>query len=144
VIVVGGVWPRLGRSGERFVLVAAALLAAAGGGLALAIERAAALHHPLFFAAVFFIVAMATQGVVATRSLYIVAHTEEGNRPRFLAVGNMLTGVASVALAGIFGTIAHIHDAIWSIFLIVGLNVVAALWCLRLAEPAANAPPAAA
>lgn len=135
VIVGGFAWPRWSRGEERRAMVAGAGVAALAGLLAFAIEALDSMRHPGFYGLVFFLLALAMQGSGTARSLYIVAHAPAADRPRFLAAIATLSGTASIAVAAIFGTIAHLKGAVWPIGLIVALNVAAALWCRRLHTP---------
>ncbi len=132
VIVGGSFWPRVSRNHEHVAMTGAAILAAAAAGLSIAIELVEALRHPAIHAIVFFCIAMAAQGVATARTLFVVARASNEERASFLAVGNLIVGAVSVAMASLFGYVAHIHGAIWPVFMIGGLNLLAALYCTRL------------
>ena len=56
------------------------------------------------------------------------------NRSYCIAVANVLTGVLAIAMAAVLGAAAHVQDIRWAIWIMVALNVAAALYAGGLGE----------
>ncbi|MCG8548662.1 MAG: hypothetical protein MJE12_31045, partial [Alphaproteobacteria bacterium] len=60
----------------------------------------------------------------------------DDRRPYYVAVSSAMAGLVGVVFAFLFGAMAHLHGVVWPVVLIVGLNVLAGMACLRLSEGA--------
>ncbi len=138
VIIGGPIWRLLGRISERYVMALGAGITACAGVWALIIEATPTLQHPIPHGLVFALVALGAQGVVGARLVHLVNATSEEKRPYYVAIANMGAGVVGILFAFAFSSLAHLQGAAWPLFAIVGLNVLAALSCVRLTEPAGN------
>ncbi len=134
-LVVGGlVWPRVAKKSIRLVLTSSAVFACLAGLLGLALARWPQLQSPHPYSVVIAMVAFSAQGISSGRTVYLIGATDDSNRSYCIAVGNVLTGVLAIGMAAALGTAAHIHDIRWAIWIVVALNVAAALYASGLGE----------
>jgi len=137
----GGIlWGRIGAKSTQAVMVLASLTACAAGATAIAIEMIPEARSQLLHGVVFFLISLAAEGTSNARTLYLVNHASDSERPYFLAVSSVVTGMTGTAFAFIFGTLAHLQNAIWPVWCLVALNVIAAVYCRRLFVASRPAP----
>ena len=72
--------------------------------------------------------------VPCARSGLVLGQASDDERPACLAVAGFVTGAIGTVLAFVMAGLAHLQGVIWPIWLMVGLNVVAAFSALRLSE----------
>ena len=133
-LIAGGIaWERVGRASVPAVMALAGLTGGAAGGLAILMELSPDTRSVALHSLVFFLSAVAAQGARIGRRLYIVNATTNAERPRYIAVGNAICGVAGGIMAFAFGAIAHLQHVVWPIWCLVALNLAAVLYTLRLA-----------
>ncbi len=141
-LIIGGlVWPRVSRRSIRTVLAASAIVACLAGLLALALARWPQLQSPHPYSVVIAMVAFSAQGISNGRTVFLIGATTDANRSYCIAVANVLTGALAIVVAAILGTAAHFRDVHWAIWIMVALNVAAALYAGGLGEakqPAAH------
>ena len=141
-LVVGWlVWPRVAKRSIKLVLASSCVFACLAGLLALALARWPLLQSPHPYSVVIALVAFAAQGISTGRTVFLIGATDDGNRSYCIAVANVLTGVFAIVMAAALGVAAHVQDIRWPIWIMVLLNVGAALYVARLGEakqPAAH------
>ena len=132
-LVAGGpLWPRIGKSSVYAILVMAAGTACLGGLLAIAIELRLVSQGILFYAIVFVLISLGTQGIRNGRTLFLIGVTTHEERPYCIAVANVTIGIVAVAFGAILGALASFQGVAWPIFVLIALNVVAAIYALKL------------
>jgi len=133
VIIGGPIWRLLDRWRTRAVMALASAIAAVGGLISLLVAEGSDLGPIASHGAVFFLVSLAAQGVINSRSLYLVQLAPGGQRPYLIAVGQTLTGAVGILASFALGAVAHYQHVAWPIACIVALNIAAALYVLTLA-----------
>lgn len=134
--MIGGVfWARLGKRSIDRVLVLAAALTCIGGLLAMAIELGFMSQSIFCYAIVFVLVSLGTQGIKNARTLYLLEAATDHERPFCIAVANVTIGMVAIAFGALLGALASFEGVAWVIFALVVLNVVAAVYTLRLRAP---------
>lgn len=145
-LILGGfVWPPIGRTSTRLVMVASALITGVACVGAVAIDRVPEWHTPLAHGDVFAfaLAALGGTGIINASALYVVGRTSDDERPACLAVTGLIIDTIRIALATGMAALAHLRDVVWPIFIIFGLCLLAALAALRLGQgPHAHAAPA--
>lgn len=135
-LMIGGVfWARLGKRSIDRVLVLAAALTCIGGLLAMAIELGFMSQSIFCYAIVFVLVSLGTQGIKNARTLYLLEAATDHERPFCIAVANVTIGMVAIAFGALLGALASFEGVAWVIFALVVLNVVAAVYTLRLRAP---------
>lgn len=134
-VALGGViWPRLGEKSLRLVMVLSSITTSAAGLLAILIATVPGWQSPFSHAAVFVLAGIGLEGVVNARAVYIVARTSDDERPACITVASVLTGIVGIVVAFAFSALAHLSGALWPVGMIAGLNIVAALFAMRLSD----------
>jgi len=134
-LALGGIiWPRLGEKSLRLVMVLSSITTSAAGLLAILIATMPGWQSPFTHAAVFVLAGIGLEGIINARAVYIVARTSDDERPACITVASVLTGLVGVLVAIAFSTLAHLSGAVWPVWVIVGLNIVAALFAMRLSD----------
>jgi len=100
----------------------------------LVIDTLSEWHTPLMHGGVFVLVGLGVSGIANATTLYIDGQASDDERPACLAVAGFVTGAIGTVLAFVMAGLAHLQGVIWPIWLMVGLNVVAAFSALRLSE----------
>ncbi len=134
-LLLGGIiWPRIGEKSLRLVMVLSAFTTAAAGVLAIVIATVPGWQSPFTHAAVFVLAGVGLEGIVNARTVYIVARTSEDERAACITVASVLTGLVGVVVAIAFSALAHLSGTVWPVWVIVGLNIVAALFAIWLSD----------
>lgn len=134
-LALGGIiWPRLGEKSLRLVMVLSSITTSVAGIVAILIATVPGWQSPFSHAAVFVLAGIGLEGIVNARAVYIVARTSDDERPACITVASVLTGLVGVLVAIAFSTLAHFTGAVWPVWVIVGLNIVAALFAMRLSD----------
>jgi len=132
-LVLGGlIWPRIGKSSVYAILVLAAGTACLGGLLAIAIELRLVSQAIYLYAIVFVLVSLGAQGIKNGRTLYLLGVTTDEERPYCIAVANVSIGVIAVAFGAVLGALASFRGVGWPIFVLIALNILAAIYALKL------------
>ena len=132
-IIAGSfIWHRIVERSLQVAMVLAAAIACAGGIVAIVMEAVPELRGVLLYGLTFLLLAFAAQGASNAGTLYLVRFTTKENRPNYLAVSNVLAGAVGVVVAFVFGVLSHLQGAVWPICCIVAMNIVAAVYALRL------------
>lgn len=140
-IIAGSfVWQRIVGHSLQIAMGLAAAIACVGGIVAIVMEAVPEFRGVLLYGLTFLLVAFAAQGASNAGTLYLVRFTTEENRPSYLAVSNFLAGGAGVVVAFAFGTLSHLQGAVWPICCIVAINIVTAVYALRLDTSKLKAP----
>lgn len=134
-LVVGGLlWPRIGKSSVYTILILAAGMACLGGLLAIAIELRLVSQGIYLYAVVFVLVSLGTLGIKNGRTLYLIGVTTDQERPYCIAVANVAISVVAIAFGAALGGLASYRGVAWPIFVLIALNVLAALYTLKLRD----------
>jgi hypothetical protein len=134
-LVVGGlIWARIGKRSVDAILVLAALVTCVGGLLAMAIEMRLVSQGIVLYAIVFVLVSLGAQGIRNGRTLYLIGMTTDEERPFCIAVANVTIGAVAIAFGAVLGALAGFRGVAWPIFVLVVLNVLAALYTLKLRD----------
>jgi hypothetical protein len=132
-LMAGGlIWARIGKRSVDLILILAALATCAGGVLAMAIEVKLVSQGIVLYAIVFVLVSLGAQGIRNGRTLYLIGVTSDAERPFCIAVANVTIGIVAIFFGAILGALASFQGVAWPIFALVVLNVLAALYTLRL------------
>lgn len=132
-LVVGGViWPRIGKNSVLVILVLAAAVTCVGGLLALAIEFSLVSQGVFLYAIVFVLVSIGAQGIKNGRTLFLIGATTDQQRPYCIAASNVSIGLIAIIFGAVLGALASFRGVGWPIFALIALNVLAALYTLRL------------
>lgn len=134
-LIAGGFfWERIGQRAVDRILVLAAGLTCIGGLLAIAIELGFMAQSILCYAVVFVLVSLGAQGTKNGRTLYLLEAASDAERPYCIAVANVTIGLAAIAFGALLGALAGYKGVAWVIAVLVVLNVLAALYTLRLRD----------
>ncbi len=132
-MILGGiVWPRLSRNSNRLNMSMATLIGCLCAIGALMLQFIPDLRMPMTHAGVFLLLAFATQGVVVSRTVYLVNAASDAQRPYCVSLSNLAGGVVGLGLAFVLGGITQIQGAIAALLVMIPLNVVAAIYAIRL------------
>lgn len=132
-LMAGGfLWAKLGNHALEHVLLAAAAITAVGGLLAMVIELGFGGQSIILYAIVFVLVSIGAQGIKSGRTLYLIGNTTDEERPFCIAVANGIIGVVGIVLGAVLGALASLKGVTWPILALIVLNVLAALYTLRL------------
>lgn len=132
-LVVGGpLWTRIGKRSVSTILLLATGLACLGGLLAIAIELRLVSQGIFLYAIVFVLISLATQGIRNGRTLFLIGAASDRERPYCIAVSNVAIGVVAIAFGAVLGGLASYRGVARPIFALIVLNVLAALYTLRL------------
>jgi len=132
-LVVGGLlWPRIGKGSARRILVLAAGTACLGGLLAIAIELKLVSQGILLYAIVFVLISLGTQGTKNGRNLYLIGMAADEERPYCIAVANVTIGLVAIVFGAVLGALASYQGVAWPIFVLIALNILAAIYALKL------------
>lgn len=133
VIVGGPFWSFVERRTIRAVLVLAPVLAVVAGILALVIDADPALRvDPLLHSGVFFLIAMAAQGVVSARLVYLTEVAPKDEISYYAATSNSIVGLLGLGLALGLGLLAQVQHVLWPLFVLMGLNLLTVVAAVRL------------
>ena len=134
--MVGGlVWQRFAKASIPTVMSMASMVAIIAGGTAIAADTVPGLQNEWFHAMVFFFIAMAGQGVQASRKLYLVNATTDENRPYYIAISNAGFAAFGSIFSFVLGMLAHIQGVIWPVWCLIGVTAAAGLYARRLKVP---------
>lgn len=134
-MVVGRiVWPPVRKNSIRLVMNASAFLARVAAIGALMFQLLPALRMPLTHASVFALLAFAVQGVVVSRTVYVVDAASDAERPYCISLSNLAAGIVGLVLALILGSIAQQRGAIAALLAMAPLNIVAAIYARTLPD----------
>jgi MFS transporter len=132
-LIAGGFfWPRIGKRSVSRIMVLAAGLTCLGGLMAIAIEFKLISQSILCYAVVFALVSLGAQGVKNGRTLYLLDMATDEERPYCIAVANVTIGIVAIGFGALLGALAGFKGVGWPIFALVVLNVLAALYTLKL------------
>jgi MFS family permease len=132
-LMAGGfLWAKIGKESIERILIPAAGITGIGGVLAIAIELGFASQSIYLYAVVFVLVSVGAQGIKSGRTLYLIGNTTDEERPFCIAVANATIGVIGIVFGALLGTLASLKGVAWPILALIVLNVVAALYTLRL------------
>jgi hypothetical protein len=135
-LVGAPLWRRAGRFSDSKVLVMGAVIGIAAGLWAMMIEYVPSIRDPLTYAVVFFLIALAIIGVSNARTSFLLKHAPPDRQHYFVGLSSTTTTAFGIVVAFGFGAMAHIHGPFYAICLIIGLNIVTALFCARMPRPA--------
>jgi hypothetical protein len=134
-LMAGGVlWAKIGKDSLERILIPAAGITAIGGLLAMAIELGFASQGIFLYAIVFVLVSIGAQGIKSGRTLYLIGNTTDEERPFCIAVANATVGVIGIIFGALLGALASVKGVAWPIFTLVVLNILAAVYTLKLRE----------
>jgi len=138
--LIGGgfAWAKLGERSVHWILILAAGLTCIGGVLAIAIELQLMSQSILCYAIVFVLVSLGTQGVKNGRTLYLLEAASDKERPFCIAVANLIIGMVAMVFGALLGVLASLKGVAWPIFALMVLNVLAAIYTLRLRQAPAR------
>ncbi len=108
------------------VATAAGVLAALGGATILLVDEILLAQVPYLHGAILFVIALARQGVNHSRKTIMLKLMPDAERPRFIATANGLMSIAGIAVAGVLGTVAQLHDLLTPLIILIGANLLAA------------------
>ena len=132
-LVVGGLlWPRIGKGSVYTILALAAGTACLGGLLAIAIEFRLVSQAIYLYAIVFVLISLGAQGIKNGRNLYLIGMATDQERPYCIAVANVSIGVIAIAFGAVLGALASFRGVGWPIFVLIALNILAAIYALKL------------
>ncbi len=106
--------------------------------LAIAIELKLMSQSILCYAIVFVLVSLGAQGVKNGRTLYLLETASDKERPFCIAVANLMIGMVSMVFGALLGVLASLKGVGWPIFALTVLNVLAAIYTLRLRQAPAR------
>ena len=141
--VAGPIWRRVSKRSNRAVMALGAALAALGGMLAIGIDSFPWAQSPYLHAAVIFVLMVAIAGVSEARNLYLIDVAPEPKQTYCFSLASMFGRLGGVFVAFVFGYLAHIQHVIWPIYILVFLNIAAALSVYGLPAPKRTATAAA-
>ena len=131
--MAGGIlWPRIGSGSIKTVLTAATVVAAVTGAFALAIDMRLLPTTVLVHSVIFALIAFCAQGVQNGRKVYVIGQAPKDLRPHCIAVANFITGIVAVGLSAGLGALAQIKGAVWPIYVVIALNLLAVFVIARL------------
>jgi len=131
-------WAKLGKRSLHLILGLAAGLTCIGGLVAIAIELGLISQSILCYAIVFVLVSLGTQGVKNGRTLYLLDAASDEDRPFCIAVANLIVGMVAIAFGALLGALASFKGVAWPISALIVLNIVAAVYTLKLHEASAK------
>jgi hypothetical protein len=132
-LMIGGfVWPRIGKRSVGRIMTLAVALTCVGGLMAIAIELRLISQSILCYAIVFVLVSLGAQGVKNGRTLYLLGMTTDEERPFCIAVANVTIGMGAIVFGALLGALASLKGVSWVILALIVLNVLAAIYTLRL------------
>ncbi|MEM7317969.1 MAG: hypothetical protein AAF408_03000, partial [Pseudomonadota bacterium] len=143
-IVAGPLWRTLNGFSHRTVMVTStALVALTGIGLVVAhflhLDQSVHVH-----AAALFIVTVAVTGLTTVNGLYFMDVAPKDQRVMGIAVAKSFGRATLIIVSACLAAIAHMHETVWAIMLIVFISAFAALLSGALAvsrtEPAQATP----
>lgn len=114
------------------VMISAGLFAAFAGVVAILHNTIGLLPTTIIFGFVFAILDIAVQGLTQGSKAYLAIKCPEADRPRFLAINNVLLGVAGVLVSFFIGVLAHSTHIIVSLIILIALALTASLSALNL------------
>ncbi|MEW2915935.1 hypothetical protein AB1A64_02590 [Ruegeria sp. ANG10] len=132
MIVGGVVWPRISKNSNRLTMTLSGLFACLAAIGALTLQFYAPLRMPLTHSGVFFLLAVATQGVIVSRTVYIVNATSDAERPYCITLANLAGGAFGLVLAVIVGSITQLQGAVAALVVMVPLNLAGAFYAMKL------------
>lgn len=134
-LMAGGLlWARIGKRSVAVILSLAAALTCIGGLLALAIEMRLMPQNIYLYGVVFVLVSLGATGVKNGRTLYLIGAATDEQRPFCIAVANVTIGLVAIGVGGILGLLASYRGVAWPILALIVLNVLAALYTLKLRD----------
>ncbi|WP_282151405.1 MFS transporter [Ruegeria atlantica] len=81
---------------------------------------------------VILLLSLGGNGVIYGRYLYLIQMSVEKERPYLVALGDVSAGLVGIVFAAILGAVAHLHDPITPIVVLVVLNTIAMFYAFRL------------
>ena len=127
------VWGRLADRSSRRVLMLAGVAAAVALIAAVAAALTGLAGAPFVLPAILFALMIAYNGVRQGRSTYLVDMAPEDARARYAAVSNTVIGVVLLA-SGLFGALASVAGAVWTIALFAVMSVAGAIAAWSMPE----------
>lgn len=128
-------WGRFADTSARMVMAWSGLIGVAAGGLALLVPvfpfPAA---HVWLYALVFVLLGLAESGIRLGRKTWVVDAAPAGERPTWVAFGNTVIGVLTLATIG-FGVLAGRFGTDTVITTLMGLAVLGTLFSLAMSDP---------
>ena len=135
MIAGGFVWPGVSKRSLRLVMTTAPLLACVAVFGAITLQLTPSLRMPGTHMFVFGILTFAVQGVVVSRTVYLVDAASDGERPYCISLSNLAGGLFGFVLAIIGGSIVTIQGAIAALICMLPMNLAGALLAWRLEDP---------
>lgn len=129
-------WGRFADASSRRVMMTSGALAALTGAAALGVGMLPdGWRLAPVYGAVFLLVGFAEAGERLGRKTYIVDAAPDDARPLYVALGNTLVGVVTLA-AGVFGLVAEVIgiDGVIVLFVLLAIAAVGLAWSLPEAE----------
>lgn len=128
-------WGRFADTSARMVMAWSGLIGVAAGGLALLVplvpEPAA---HVWLYSLVFVLLGLAESGIRLGRKTWVVDAAPAGERPTWVAFGNTVVGILTLATIG-FGVLAARFGSDAVIVALMALSVLGTLFSLAMTDP---------
>lgn len=134
-------WRRVASRSHKRVMVLGTFVAAASAVLALLLDFAHLVGNVWLYALVIFLLGFAATGVRNAAYLYFIEMTSARDRPCLMAFKDLAVGIVAIGLSIVLGVVARWSNPTIPIMLLLGANVVAALFALSLVESAVAAEP---
>ncbi len=141
-IVIGSlVWNWIsGRYSVNLSMVLGCIVSAASAVLALTFTFTGMAQEVWSYALVILLLSFGSNGVIYGRYLYLIEMTNKSERPYLVAMGDVTAGMVGMAFAAVLSLLAHLHDPVTPLFVLVALNGVAVLAGLRLPRSGNSTP----
>lgn len=143
-VVSGPLWRMLNNRSHRTVMVTSCLMVAITGVILVGAHFLHLDHNVHLHAVAMFVITVAVNGLVTVRGLYYMDLAPKEERVRGVAVSRSLSRLTSIGVSAALAAIAHMHETVWALVMIVGFSILSALVSYIVAKPAPQAQPASA
>ncbi|MEX0350744.1 MAG: MFS transporter [Paracoccaceae bacterium] len=134
-VVSGPLWRMLNTLSHRTVMVASTLMVAATGAVLIVAHFMGLNHNVNLHAAAMFVITVAVNGLSTVRGLYYMDLAPKDQRIRGVAVSRSLSRLTSIVVSASLAGIAHLHETVWALVLIVGFSILSALVSYMVVRP---------
>ncbi|MEM7021676.1 MAG: MFS transporter [Pseudomonadota bacterium] len=132
LILSGPIWGRLMDRHTGLVVVLGSLITALVGVVVLVSDAIGDPTLPFYYAVLFLPLALAREGVTQARSRQLSVRAPAKDRPALVAFSSGAMALTGILVALVIGLAGHLHDITTPLYILVALNLAAAL-CVRRA-----------
>ncbi|MFA3916331.1 MFS transporter [Ruegeria hyattellae] len=143
-VVSGPLWRTLNNRSHRTVMVSSCLLVAVTGMVLVGAHFLHLDNNVHLHAVSMFVITVAVNGLVTVRGLYYMDLAPKEERVRGVAVSRSLSRLTAIVVSASLAAIAHLHETVWALVMIVGFSILSALFSYIVAKPEPSAQPTSA